>query len=566
MTSLVLGVLMVLTLAAAERGTDRLAFAAAAFATLVAALLLVAGDFERAILLASILTMAIAGASQVKHHHSGIKLTAADLALVYAGTLRFLVTQYRRAALGVLAGATALVVAIFATLLLAEGAPLPFELRLLLLALALLSCALAYRMSGGAEGFRRGSSQRKGYFSTFVASFIDVPSWRGSRGLSMLDVGETPLPLLPAKPASSTMMPDILVIQHESLFDPRSFGLAIEPGVEMLLSPANGLSGHLNVDIYGGGSWQSEFSLLTGLSSATFGPDAYFIFRRGAGRFHHSLPRLLGHLGYRTTLVSSCRRRFLDYDAFYRSIGVEERLFSDELPRPFDVDHFERTSSDGLFLEAVGDAYAARTRTDSRPRFLYALTNFNHGPHDRRRVARGKFEAERTFALASLPDAQFGEFYARLAESAASWQRLKSQLAALSPGRPLLVVHYGDHQPVMTRRIERALRLPEDARRQFRTFFAIEALNFEMARPAVQPGSVLDIAFLGTIALQAAGLPIDRVSSTRASLIADCGEAYYLSDSERKRRFHRALVDLGLIELAAVARPRPMLPEPIVER
>jgi hypothetical protein len=62
-------------------------------------------------------------------------------------------------------------------------------------------------------------------------------------------------------------------------------------------------------------------------------------------------------------------------------------------------------------------------------------------------------------------------------------------------------------------------------------------------------GADLDIAFLGTVALQRAGLPLDPIFTTRASLLDDCGEIYFASNSERKRRFHRTLVDLGLIDL-----------------
>ena len=53
---------------------------------------------------------------------------------------------------------------------------------------------------------------------------------------------------------------DIIVIQHESIsilafLDFRSSDR------RAFLSPKNGLHGILNVDIFGGGSWQSDFSM-----------------------------------------------------------------------------------------------------------------------------------------------------------------------------------------------------------------------------------------------------------------------------------------------------------------
>jgi len=382
-----------------------------------------------------------------------------------------------------------------------------------------------------------------------MASLIDPASWRQFGGLALSDIANEPLPLKERMPARSAETADIIVIQHESIFDPRIFGLPVEPIVEAFLSPMDGQYGRLNVDIFGGGSWQSEFSLLTGLSSASFGSSAYYLFKRGAGRFHSSLSHSLASLGYKTTLISSCRRSFLDYDQFYSSIGISERVFIDDFPPPFDVRRFEATNSDALFLDAVFAAHAERVADDPAPRFLYVLTNSNHGPHRRRLVPPGQFERERGFAFTSLPDVQYAEYYARLAETAASWERFRSRLKGRFPGRPTLIVHYGDHQPVLTRRIDRQLKLAADARRAFRTFYAIEALNISPKSFHPGPGADLDVAFLGTVALQRAGLPLDPVFSTRASLLDDCGESYFASSSERKRRFHRTLVDLGLVDV-----------------
>ena len=121
--------------------------------------------------------------------------------------------------------------------------------------------------------------------------------------MALSDIAKEPLPLVAATPARTSDYPDIIIIQHESIFDPRIFGLPVEPIVEEFFSPKNSVYGNLNVDIFGGGSWQSEFSLLTGLSSASFGSNAYFLFKKGAGRFHHSLPRALATLGYSTMLI-----------------------------------------------------------------------------------------------------------------------------------------------------------------------------------------------------------------------------------------------------------------------
>jgi hypothetical protein len=538
----------------AERSVEHLALAVAALCFSTAVLLFAVADLESAILLSSILAAGIFGASRVKYIHSGIKLVATDLPLVFAGTVPFLIAQYPLVLTAVVAGSIVLMLAAVTVLLDVNGPPVSLEFQAAFFAIACVGVVAACRASGGPAAFRRNAALPRGFLSSFIASLLDPLSWRQFGGLALSDIAKDPLPLMAAVPARRADHPDIIVIQHESVFDPRIFGLPVEPIVESFLSPANGLSGGLNVDIFGGGSWQSEFSLLTGLSSASFGSNAYFLFKRGAGCFHSSLPKTLAALGYKTMLASSCRRGFLSYDRFYRSIGIDERRFTEDFAPPFDIDRFEATSSDALFLDAALDAHMKGIEDDASPRFLYALTNFNHGPHNRRLVAPGHFDGERAFAAASLPDEHYAEYYARLVETAATWNKLKSELASRFPQRPTLIVHYGDHQPVMTRRIEKKLKLDQDPRRQFRTFYAIETLNDGPDRIPRGRGPDLDIAFLGTVALQHAGLPLDEIFATRASLLEQCGGAYFASASERKRRFHRTLVDLGLIDVAPAVR------------
>lgn len=550
MSVLVLCLAALSTLAVLERSLKRLPFAVASFAVLAAAILQATGDAERALLLALLLTVAIAGFSAIKHHHSGLKLRVADLALVFAGTLRFLVVQYRAAAAVAIGGALILMLLAASAVRFAAGEPLTAGVRFGLLALTLAATGGLWLSAGGAAAFRRIERQADSFFATFAASLIDVRSWWPARELSIVDISPSQsLQLAAAVPARRTVQPDILVIQHESVFDPRLFGLPVGSEIAEFLSPPDAISGTLNVDIYGGGSWQSEFSLLTGLSSASFGPDAYFIFRKGAGHFRHTLPRVLRELGYRTTLVSSCRRDFLNYEHFYRTAGIDETLFADDAKLPLDLAEFEQAHSDRLFFEALGTVMMRQGSRGNGPSFHYALTNFNHGPHDRPSVDAGTFEAERAFALRSCSEPLYAEFYVRLAETARSWRQLRSRLATASRKRPLMIVHYGDHQPVMTRRLERALGLTSDPVRPFRTFFAIEALDFELDRTTVPTPPILDIAFLGTVALGAAGLPLDRIAATRASLMATCGESYFGTESIEKRRLHRTLVELGLVDL-----------------
>ncbi|MCX5579037.1 sulfatase-like hydrolase/transferase [Kaistia terrae] len=550
MTAILLWVGAAAILLVTERQPAKPVFALLAFAFLTTCFLLVVGDLERATLLALILALTIVGASAVKHHHSGMKLAVGDLALTFAGTIPFMLRQYRRTAALTIAGAVLLFLAAMATLALVRGVPLALSSRGLAFVLTGVALYALWRANGG-TAYRTDVTTQKRFFSFFMTSLVDIASWWPTGGLRMLDVAATSLPLASPIAARTNIRPDIIVIQHESVFDPRLYDLPVDDRIAELLTPKGALAGRLHVDIYGGGSWQTEFSLLTGLSSASFGPDSYFLFKKGVGRFRHSLPSELAALGYRTMLSTSCRREFMNYDAFYAGIGVTERVFSDEFPPPFDLTAFEVSNSDAAFFEATRAALERSLDRDPAPRFLMALTNFNHGPHETRLVPPGLYEEERRFATAALPDGNYGEYYARLAETAESYATFKAMLAARYPDRPMLIVRYGDHQPTMTRAIEEARGIALDDPRQFETFYAIEGINFEPALTSVPER--LDIAMLGTIALQASGLPLDATTATRAGLIDECGALYMATSSERKNRFHRTLIEQGMIDLGKAA-------------
>jgi hypothetical protein len=234
-----------------ERCVAQLPFAIAALFLNAALLLIFVGDIERAILLSGLLALAIAGISIVKFDHSALKLTAPDLPLAFAGTVPFLVLQYPRMMFGVLLGSISLAMASIAVLLTAAGPPIAPEYRIVVLSLALIGFMTVAAARGAC--LRAGLTERRCFYSTFVASLIDPMSWQQFGGLAISDIADEPLPLKRAIPACATVAPDIIVIQHESIFDPRMFGLPVEPSVEAFLSPAEGRHGGLNVDIFGGG-------------------------------------------------------------------------------------------------------------------------------------------------------------------------------------------------------------------------------------------------------------------------------------------------------------------------
>ena len=140
--------MLILTIAAAiaviwcaERSVEHLKLAIAGLCFNAAVLLFVVADFERAILLSSILATAIFGASSIKYNHSGLKLTVTDLPLAFAGTVPFLIVQYPLAVIAVLTGGIALILAAVAALSTCPGRLFPWNSKFFYSALHLLVCS-----------------------------------------------------------------------------------------------------------------------------------------------------------------------------------------------------------------------------------------------------------------------------------------------------------------------------------------------------------------------------------------------------------------------------------------
>lgn len=487
---------------------------------------------------AVIVSAAIGVASRVKYRLTGFNLVAGDVVYLLASGIGALWRHYRPLLAAGVAAAVAMLALFGALPFLFDGPPAPWSDRLVILASALALFALALWASGGPKRFNAAMlSSNRAHLTGFLVTLMGMGPGGRPR---MIDIDDEPLPLEPARPARTAVRPHVVAILHESTFDPRRYGLPLDRSLSHFFSPAMAICGALNVDVFGGNTLQTEFAVLTGLSSLSFGAGGRYVYHLLAGRLRHSLPSVLRGLGYRTALVSCDSAGFVGCGAFYRSIGIDTLRFADDLPPPFDGVRWAREHHDALLY-----GEALKLVEPEVPGFLAVTTLMNHGRHDAPLLAPDRHAALRRATLAAGGSSEFAEYAVRLAESAEAYEAFRRSLLERLDGAPLLVLRYGDHAPPFLAGLTG--KAPGDPALR-RTFFALEAYNTDLPAGLEIP-EVLDAAFLSTVVLQAAGLPLDSVGATRASLLPECGGGYFDADSPRKRRFHRALVEMGLIDL-----------------
>ncbi|HRQ65126.1 MAG TPA: LTA synthase family protein [Xanthomonadaceae bacterium] len=237
-------------------------------------------------------------------------------------------------------------------------------------------------------------------------------------------------------------LPDIVIVQSESLFDPgRLRGLQSDRFlVEMRRLSARGLSGNLKVPAYGGLTTLTEFEVLTGYPVRTF--NTPYPYQTLVHRPLHALPRSLQSLGYRTVAIHPYAPHFYRRNAVYPLLGFDAFL---------SVSDFKGEDYHGFYIsdEALTRRIEALLSRADQPLLTFAVTIENHGPWqlgrplDTEALARIEVPPE-----LGAEDALSLRMYLHHLERA---DRALGELVAFidARDRETLLLFFGDHLPAL---------------------------------------------------------------------------------------------------------------------
>src|SRR5690242_8331829 len=216
-----------------------------------------------------------------------------------ADTLEFLWSDYRPcvvAALAVIVAAT-----ILAVLAWRFDTTRLWRLASGLTLVAAIAAAETFESQASAEGgaFRL-FIQNNSFVSAFYLSWSET--WGTLvRGQLVEAAARTPLPDFASESICkpSTKPPHIVLIHQESLVPPSLFPrLQYDRALDRFFFSDDGRLHRLRVETYGGGSWVTEFALLTGISAKAFGDMRMFVQVLMEGRLRETLPQELANCGY----------------------------------------------------------------------------------------------------------------------------------------------------------------------------------------------------------------------------------------------------------------------------
>jgi hypothetical protein len=269
----------------------------------------------------------------------------------------------------------------------------------------------------------------------------DIPEPDREAATSLLEANA---PELRAGLAASTddALPDIVVVQSESLFDPaRLHGVLSGRYLGNLhrLAKKSGTSGDLGVPTFAGGTIRTEFEVLTGAPLASLGGVQYPWLELDRETYP-GLVRVLNRHGYRSVAIHPNAAAFWNRARAYPALGFS---------RFVDGASFAKDRIVGLFTSdaALTDRVLDELADDGPPQFVFAISMENHGPFD----WRPGLDPQR---LAALPMPEqldagarlwLGNYLYLLDDADRELARLADTLARRK--RRTLLLFYGDHLP-----------------------------------------------------------------------------------------------------------------------
>jgi len=244
-----------------------------------------------------------------------------------------------------------------------------------------------------------------------------------------------------ADPQHRGVLPDLVVVQSESFFDPARLN-GVDTGNSLpnfRRLAAGAQAGDLRVPTFAGGTIRTEFEVLSGVPLAAF-PGVEYPYFELVDAPMPGLMRTLAEQGYRTSVVHPNDAAFWNRREALQRLGAQRFLA---------LADFRRAPKSGLFVadSALTDQVLAELADDGPPQFLFAISMEAHGPYE---VSPGLDDD--VLAAIPLPDLldEYGartlrHFLYHLANADHELGRLAAVVQARE--RPTVLLFYGDHLP-----------------------------------------------------------------------------------------------------------------------
>lgn len=302
-----------------------------------------------------------------------------------------------------------------------------------------------------------------------------------------------------ALPETQTeIKPDIIILLQESTVNPSIYQFNKDLALPdlFMFQKDEGVSAQspLRVQTFGGGTWLSEFSILTGLNTDDFGARKNSVFYFVVDNLNESLFRQLKAEGYYTVLLTPFNRSAYHAGYAYEQMGVDEIIQPQELGYPGHLEEnlWKISTQDMLgYIEEV-----LKKRTD-KPLFIFSLTMYEHGPYDESHTDDYQITGQ---TESSNAPGKFRHYMEKIITSDPAIKDFSNFVAQRE--KPTMFLYFGDHQPnIELNNYQSPFTNPAHI-----TQFTLRDNLTQGA--SLSTGELTDISFLGGMILERARLPL----------------------------------------------------------
>lgn len=517
---------------AAERALEHMPFVLMSMFALAAILMLLSRRVYFSLYTSLGMVCLLTVASIFKYRNKGFDLHIYDLVFTGtdAGALRFLASEFGILIAPIAAALLMAILTCYAIFRQEKVGALSMRWRLGIVATTLAIIPVTYPLEADEPRYFH-------YLGGFNASsfFVSLLDFRqAASGRDMLE-GMSRIANVAAFPDdascdSDTRRPDVFVVLNESHVDLGKIDAAQASGRPKSRQVSDdGKHRNLRVETFGGGTWITNFSLMTGLSSLEFGWRAPYLTTLMQNRVNHSLATEFARCGYRTAVQLPMEFGFVNEGAFLQSIGFEDVLDYGVIGAS------KYAHADRFYFEAARKFIEAHRKSDGRPLFLQIQTMFAHSPYGEQRampVPTVEVDSE---------DEELGEYVRRVVQSQTDFEWFLGQARSDATVRPSVVLEFGDHQSFATRDFfsERRPAFAINNLRSFayQTYYTVHGFGTDVdMRPFDH--TELDIGFLGVSLLDAIGMDKSPMYADLSRLRDLCRGALYFCDDRRAVDVH----------------------------
>lgn len=239
-----------------------------------------------------------------------------------------------------------------------------------------------------------------------------------------------------------TEKPNIIVVQSEAFWDPTKLGVEYSqnPAVNFQSLRSESRYGELYVPVFGGGTSNTEFEILTGLTMKNYSSDWYMVYPNEIHSPTISLASILRHQGYKTVGIHPYMNWYYNRDEVYKHLGFDEfktlEYMNDvEIVGEFASDHY----TTNMIIDEI--------EKNEQPLFNFVVTMQNHGPYGNARFTPEELTVKVKDRLSDSATYFLNNYAQGVYLSDIELKRLVEYLK--QSDEPTILLFYGDHLPML---------------------------------------------------------------------------------------------------------------------